>query len=163
MGVCGVGKSALASHLSSVLGTEMVEADDFHSSENRAKMAAGIPLTDHERKPWLIDVAAAAKQVKVQKDSAIIACSSLKRSYRDILRTELGGCTFLHLTGSRDQIAERLGDRVGHFVDETLLDSQIAILEPLEADEDGVTVDVTHPIERVAERALQELRLLGAA
>ncbi|WP_209010839.1 gluconokinase [Labrenzia sp. PHM005] len=163
MGVCGVGKSALADHLSLALGAEMVEADDYHDAGSREKMAAGIPLTDEERKPWLVNVAKAAKQISDRGDSAIIACSSLKRSYRDILRTELGGCTFIHLTGERDQIAERLAGRTGHFVGEALLDSQIATLEPLETDEDGVTVDVSYPIARVADRALQELQLSKAA
>ncbi|MHA7773720.1 gluconokinase [Roseibium sp. M-1] len=158
MGVCGAGKSLLAKRLSERLGVAMVEADDFHSPDNKRKMAAGEPLTDADRMPWLDAVTLAAKLQVYCAGGAVIACSSLKRTYRDRLRASLPGCRFLHLAGPRALIAERLGNRQGHFVGETLLDSQLAILEPLEADEAGFTLQISRPADDLVDLALEELR-----
>lgn len=158
MGVCGVGKSAVAARLSAALGAKMIEADEFHSAQSREKMALGIPLSDPEREPWLLAVAEAARRDLDAGDSAIIACSSLKRRYRDLLRKQLGPCLFVHLTGTRDQVANRLTGRKGHFVGEALLDSQLATLEPLMADEAGFCVDISGSIAEVVEAILQNLR-----
>jgi len=159
MGVCGAGKSLLASRLSQRLSIGMVEADDFHSPENKRKMSAGEALTDTDRMPWLDAVALAAKLKIYCEGGAVIACSSLKRSYRDRLRATLPSCLFIHLTGPRALIAERLTGRQGHFVGETLLDSQLATLEPLEAGEAGLTLQISRPIDRLVDSALEKLRL----
>jgi gluconokinase len=158
MGVCGAGKSLLAARLSERLGVAMVEADDFHSPENKRKITAGEPLTDADRMPWLDAVSLAARLQIYCTGGAVIACSSLKRAYRDRLRATLPGCLFLHLTGTRALIAERLVNRQGHFVGEKLLDSQLAILEPLEADEAGFTLEISRPADELVGLALEELR-----
>ncbi|MES0879718.1 gluconokinase [Roseibium sp. SCP14] len=158
MGVCGAGKSALAERLSKSLDVGMVEADDFHSPENKRKMSAGDALTDADRLPWLDAVSLAARLQIYCKGGAIVACSSLKRTYRERLRASLTSCRFIHLTGSRSLIKERLANRKGHFVGETLLDSQLAILEPLNDDEDGFTLEISSPVDQLADRALKELR-----
>jgi gluconokinase len=158
MGVCGAGKSRLARHLSERLGVGMVEADDFHSPENKRKMAAGEALNDADRMPWLDAVAMAARLQLYCTGGAVVACSSLKRIYRDRLRASLPACRFIHLSGPRALIAERLANRQGHFVGETLLDSQLATLEPLEAGEPGFTLEISSPVDELVDRALEELR-----
>ena len=158
MGVCGVGKSVIAERLSAALDFGLVEADDFHSPENKRKMAAGEALSDADRLPWLDAVALAARLQVYCTSGAVIACSSLKRSYRERLRTSLPSCRFLHLNGPRALIRERLGNRQGHFVGETLLDSQLATLEPLNTDEDGFTLEISLPVDRIVDSALKELR-----
>jgi len=158
MGVCGAGKSRLARRLSECLGVGMVEADDFHSPENKRKMAAGEALTDADRMPWLDAVAMAARLQLYCTGGAVVACSSLKRAYRDRLRASLPACRFVHLTGPRQLIAERLANRQGHFVGETLLDSQLATLEPLEAGEAGFTLEISRPVDALVDTALEKLR-----
>jgi len=158
MGVCGAGKSLLADRLSQKLGLGMVEADDFHSLENKRKMAGGEALTDADRMPWLDAVALAAKLQIHCEGGAVVACSSLKRAYRDRLRAALPNCVFVHLTGSRALIAERLAGREGHFVGEALLDSQLATLEPLEADESGFSLDISRSADQLVDGALEKLR-----
>jgi len=158
MGVCGAGKSRLAKSLSECLGVGMVEADDFHSPDNKRKMADGRALTDADRMPWLDAVALAARLQLYCTGGAVVACSSLKRAYRDRLRASLPGCRFVHLAGPRALIAERLSSRQGHFVGETLLDSQLETLEPLEAGETGFTLQISRPVDQLVDRALEELR-----
>ncbi|MEM9632275.1 MAG: gluconokinase [Pseudomonadota bacterium] len=158
MGVCGAGKSALAERLAKRLDVGMVEADDFHSPENKRKMSAGEALNDADRLPWLDAVGLAAQLQIYCTGGAIIACSSLKRTYRERLRASLKSCRFIHLTGSQSLIKERLADRKGHFVGETLLESQLATLEPLNDDEDGFTLEISSPVDQLADRALKELR-----
>ncbi|AMN54274.1 hypothetical protein ACP90_19725 [Labrenzia sp. CP4] len=158
MGVCGAGKSLLANRLADSLGVGMVEADDFHSPENKRKMAAGKALTDADRMPWLDAVSLAAKLQIYCAGGAVIACSSLKRAYRDRLRAALPTCIFVHLAGERGLIAERLGGRQGHFVGETLLDSQLATLEPLQVGEAGFSLDISRPVDELVDKAMKELR-----
>lgn len=158
MGVCGAGKSRLARRLSECLGVGMVEADDFHSPDNKRKMAAGEALTDADRMPWLDAVAMAARLQLYCTGGAVVACSSLKRTYRERLRASLPACRFIHLSGPRALIAERLANRQGHFVGETLLDSQLATLEPLEAGEAGFTLEISRPVDALVDAALEELR-----
>ncbi|MCK7615391.1 gluconokinase [Roseibium sediminicola] len=158
MGVCGAGKSRLARRLSECLGVGMVEADDFHSPANKRKMSAGEALTDADRMPWLDAVAMAARLQLYCTGGAVVACSSLKRAYRERLRASLPACRFIHLSGPRALIAERLANRQGHFVGETLLDSQLATLEPLEAGETGFTLEISRPVDTLVDIALEELR-----
>jgi carbohydrate kinase (thermoresistant glucokinase family) len=139
MGVCGTGKSSLAARLAAASGGRMVEADDHHSPANLALMASGRPLGDADRWPWLDAIAAAAGADEA--GLVAIACSALKRRYRDRLRERLGALALIHLTGDPVLIRARLEARPGHFMPPSLLDSQLAELEPPAPDECCLTVD----------------------
>ena len=154
MGVSGCGKSSVALALADRLGRPFIEGDAHHSAQNIAAMRAGIPLTDADRLPWL---ATLAQLLKNASGPAVLTCSALRRSYRDKLR-QGGPIVFVHLAGSPDVIADRIGLRKGHFMPETLLDSQFAALEPPAADEDHVTVDIAQSRASVIAAAIKELR-----
>jgi gluconokinase len=139
MGVCGTGKSSAAGRLVAVTGAVLIEADAYHPAANIAQMAAGSPLTDAQRWPWLDAVAAA---VAAQSGTVVIACSALKRRYRDRLRASLGPLVLVHLTGEPALIRARLEARRGHFMSPDLLESQLAELEPPGADEHSLRLDV---------------------
>jgi gluconokinase len=156
MGVSGCGKSTVAQNLAKRLGWPMAEGDDFHSAANKAKMASGTPLTDDDRKPWLESV---RDWIDSTPSHAIVTCSSLKRSYRDILRTARGRVRFLHLDGSPTVLAERMAARKGHFMPAGLLISQLETLERLQPDEDGAVVDIDASEEEIVDLALERLRL----
>lgn len=151
MGPCGVGKSAVASMVGRCVGGTFIEADDHHTAEARARMARGSALGDDVRIPWLDRVAAAAHQAD---RPTMVACSALKRAYRDRLRRVLGSALFVQLTAPRAVIAKRLSARQGHFAGVDLLDSQLAALEPLGHDEAGITLDVRAPLASVGETVL---------
>lgn len=140
MGVSGSGKSTIGALLATRLGVQFTDADDLHPAANVAKMAAGIPLTDEDRWPWLARVGDALHAAS--GTGLVIACSALKRSYRSAILAEAPAARFVYLHGSRDLLAERIGHRTGHFMPATLLDSQLATLEPLAADEPGFTADI---------------------
>jgi gluconokinase len=137
MGVSGTGKSTVGQLVASRLGRPLIEGDDLHPPENKAKMAAGIPLTDDDRGPWLRAVRDA---MDAAGEPTVVACSALRRSYRDILRTAEGRVRFAHLVDDPDDLARRMAQRTEHFMPVTLLASQLATLEPLGDDEDGFTV-----------------------
>lgn len=139
MGVSGAGKSRVGALLAERLGGAFVEGDDLHPPGNRAKMAAGHPLADEDRWPWLDRVAAALEAAPAP---AVAACSALRRAYRDRLRAGAPGLVVLHLAGDPALVAERLRARKGHFMPPALLQSQLATLEPLGPDEAAVEVDV---------------------
>ena len=165
MGVSGSGKSTIAAALAVRLGAVFVDADDLHSDEARAKMAAGTPLTDDDRAPWLERVAAhidahaidaastAAASSRSGNPRVVMACSALRRAYRDALRE--GAETplfFVHLHGDPELLAARLRARVDHFMPPRLLESQLDTLEHLAPDEPGVVVDIAEdPDDIVAE------------
>ena len=153
MGVSGTGKTELAHRLHHRTGFSFAEGDDLHPASNVQKMSAGNPLTDEDRAPWLADIAAWATEQAAQGKNTIITCSALKKQYRNALRTAPGRVIFLHLTGSKELIADRMTHRRGHFMPTTLLDSQLATLEPLEADELGFTLDITPPLDDIAYNA----------
>ena len=155
MGVSGCGKSTVGPLLAARLGVPFVDADDLHPPTNVAKMAAGIPLTDEDRWPWLRLVGA---ELASASDGLVVACSALRYAYRDVLRSFVPDVYFVHLAGSREELASRLGHRVDHFMPLMLLDSQLATLEPLRADERGVTLDITHPADELARTAMEALR-----
>ena len=140
MGVTGSGKSTVAGVLAGRLGWDLGEGDDLHPPENVAKMAAGHPLTDDDRWPWLARVREWIDAHITAGQPAVISCSALKRSYRDVLRGP--HVLFVHLSGPRDVLAARLATRHGHFMPAQLLDSQFADLEPPGEDEQALTVDV---------------------
>jgi gluconokinase len=156
MGVAGSGKTTVAELLAARFGVPHAEADDFHPQANIAKMSAGHPLTDEDRWPWLRAIAQWIKQ-HAAADGGVVTCSALKRSYRDLLRDGSADVWFVHLTGTLELLAERLGARKGHFMPATLLDSQLADLEPLGPDEPGVTLDVRHSPEELVEAAAPSL------
>lgn len=158
MGVAGSGKTTVARLLADRVGVEYAEADRFHSEANIATMSAGTPLTDEDRAPWL---AAIRDWLSAEADagrSAVVSCSALKRSYRDVLRAARGRVWFLHLHGSPELLAARMTGRSGHFMPPSLLPSQLATLEPLGHDEDGLTVDVAVPPEEIVDRVVATLR-----
>ncbi len=160
MGVSGSGKSTVAGLLAGQLGWDLAEGDDLHPEANVAKMAAGHPLTDQDRWPWLDKVAGWITDHTAAGRPGIITCSALKRSYRDRLRGD--HVVFIHLRGSRDQIGKRLTARLDHYMPASLLDSQIATLEPPGPDENTLVVDVGHaPAEEAAE-IVGSLHLLPA-
>lgn len=157
MGVSGTGKTSIAHALRDQLGWSFIEGDDLHPNENIQKMSAGIPLTDEDRAPWLARISTWIKDAHARGERTVVTCSALKRAYRDVLRESAPGVLFVHLTGPRETIADRMKYRQGHFMSTSLLDSQFATLEPLEADEAGVLVDISGTPEEVATAALAAL------
>lgn len=157
MGVSGSGKSTVAGLLAGRLGWDLGEGDDLHPPQNVAKMGAGQPLTDQDRWPWLDLVAVWIRGHAEVHRPAVITCSALKRSYRDRLRCP--NVIFVHLAGSRDQIGRRMAARTDHFMPANLLDSQITILEPLEADENALIVDVGGNAAQIAATIIDRLGL----
>ena len=156
MGVSGSGKSTVAALVAERLGWDLAEGDDLHPDENVAKMAAGQPLDDDDRAPWLDTVSSWIVEHAMQGVPGVITCSALKRKYRDVLREH--NVVFVYLQGSGDLIGGRMAERSGHFMPTTLLDSQVATLEPPQADERHIVVDATRTPE---EEADDVLRLLG--
>lgn len=162
MGVAGSGKSTVARELRDQLGWELAEGDDFHPPDNIAKMSAGVPLTDEDRWPWLDLIAEWTAEQEAEGRSTIVTCSALRRVYRDRLRNHAGRALFVHLVGSPELLEHRLASRSGHFMPPTLLPSQLATLEPLEPDEEGITLDIYHPTEDIARLAINQLHLISA-
>lgn len=151
MGVSGCGKSSVGAMLAHSLGVRFIEGDDYHSPANVAKMAAGIPLTDEDRVLWLEALQAEIRQSVQAGVGIVLSCSSLKKRYRDVLRAGADGLRFAHLKGSRELIAQRMAARTGHYMPLSLLDDQLAVLEPLQAGEAGLTLDIRNePQELVA-------------
>jgi gluconokinase len=140
MGVSGSGKSTVASGLVDRLGWDFAEGDDFHPPENVAKMRAGTPLDDDDRWPWLRALAEWIGEHERAGQSAVVTCSALKRSYRDLLRDGHPSVWFAHVDTDPDVLRDRVESRTGHYMPPSLLDSQLATLEPLQADEPGATV-----------------------
>lgn len=160
MGVSGSGKSTVGRLLAADLDWPFAEGDDFHPPANVAAMRSGQPLTDAQRAPWL---AAIAAWTGAQHDGAVVACSALRRSYRDVLRGGGPDVRFAVLDVGRTLLATRVEHRPGHFMPASLLASQLATLEPLQADEVGVTVAAGDPPEQVAADIRVRLGLGGAA
>lgn len=159
MGVSGCGKTTVAHGISAATGLLFAEADDFHSRANVEKMRAGIPLDDEDRWPWLRDLAAWMAERAAEGRSTVIACSALRRVYRDLLAEGPPSLDFVHLDGPADVIRARLASREGHYMPASLLDSQLATLEPLQADERGVVLDVSLPPDQLVSLAIARLHL----
>jgi carbohydrate kinase (thermoresistant glucokinase family) len=157
LGVSGSGKSTIGAVIAERLGVPFADADSLHSAANIAKMAAGIPLDDADREPWLQSVGGALARAAVAGTGLVMACSALKHAYRQTIRTEAPGVMFVHLHGTREVLAQRLKARSGHFMPLSLLDSQLATLEPLGADEQGIVVDIHPPCDSVAADAVSQL------
>jgi gluconokinase len=157
MGVSGSGKSTVGRELAGRLGWIFEDGDDLHPPANVAKMAAGHPLTDADRAPWLAECGDWLLAQRALDRPAILACSALKRSYRDELRRRVPDLRIVYLTGERDLLLERIGKRQGHFFPATLLDAQLADLEPPAADEQPIVLPVTMSVPEIVEKAVAAL------
>ncbi|WP_289018052.1 gluconokinase [uncultured Ornithinimicrobium sp.] len=157
MGVSGCGKSTIAQALHERLGWEFAEGDEYHPRANVEKMASGRPLMDEDRWPWLRTLADWTRERDERGESTVLSCSSLKRSYRDLLRNGGAGTYFVHMHGDKGILLERMESRE-HFMPPTLLESQLDTLELLEPDERGVLVDVALPVERAVRVVLAHLQ-----
>lgn len=140
MGVSGAGKSTVAAALAARLGGRFLDADDLHPSSNVEKMRAGIPLDDDDRMPWLRVVGETLAAASATGEIPVIACSALRRRYRDVIRAAAPDAFFVLLQGTPELLAERMGARPGHFMPASLLASQLATLEPPQPDEAHLTV-----------------------
>ena len=143
MGVAGCGKSTIAAALALALEVEFVEGDAFHPPTNVGKMAAGIPLTDQDRAPWLAALADRLRDARGARRGLVMTCSALKRAYRDALRGGDPDVQFVFLDGPKALIAERLASRTGHYMPSSLLDSQFAALEAPGPDERAWLSDIS--------------------
>lgn len=157
MGVSGCGKSEIGRRLAERVSAVNIEGDDFHSAENIEKMRAGVALNDADRHAWLLTLQGCLRTATELEEGAVLSCSALKRRYRDLLREADPGLIFIHLDGSRELIASRMQARSGHYMPPSLLDSQCRDLEPLQADEKGVRLDIALPPERLIEQILEQL------
>ncbi|MFJ6452931.1 gluconokinase, GntK/IdnK-type [Paenarthrobacter sp. NPDC091669] len=146
MGVAGCGKSTVGAALAERLGAGFLDGDSLHPQANIDKMAAGTPLNDDDRAPWLAEI---GRRFPASNSALVIACSALKRSYRDIIRSADPSVVFVHLHGTRELLNARMTARPGHFMPASLLDSQLDTLEPLEDDEAGIVVDIASPVEDI--------------
>ncbi|MET1087046.1 MAG: gluconokinase, GntK/IdnK-type [Arthrobacter sp.] len=159
MGVSGCGKSTIGDLVARELGVPFLDGDSLHPVENVAKMAAGTPLTDEDRWPWLATVG--TELANADDGGLVLACSALRRSYRDAIRAQAPDTIFLHLHGSKEVLRARTEGRSGHFMPPALLESQLATLEPLGADESGVVVDIASPVQQVVREALKGIAAVG--
>jgi gluconokinase/shikimate kinase len=159
MGVSGSGKSTVAAALASRLGWPFKEGDALHPQPNIEKMAAGHPLTDADRWPWLARVAEWIAGRLDAGENGLITCSALKRSYRDLINRRGQGLIFVFLAGSKETIAARLEARHDHFMRASLLDSQFAGLEEPDADEPAIRLDIGSPPAEIAEQIVEYLGL----
>ena len=151
MGVSGSGKSTVGAALAGRLRVPFEDADDLHPRANVEKMTRGEPLDDHDRRPWLERI---GEWLRAHEQGGVIACSALKRKYRDQLRHHCSTVEFLHLEGGRDLIERRQASRPGHFMPSSLLTSQFETLEPLAPDERGVVVEVAGDVDETVARYL---------
>jgi gluconokinase len=144
MGVTGSGKSTVGVALAERLGVPFGDADDFHPPANIAKMSAGVPLDDGDRLPWLRAIGVWLAEHR--DGGAVASCSALRRAYRDVLREAAPGVVFLHLHGEPETVRERVAARTGHFMPESLVQSQYDALEALGDGEAGVVLDFRLPV-----------------
>jgi carbohydrate kinase (thermoresistant glucokinase family) len=163
MGVSGCGKTTVAAILAGRLGWPFEEGDALHPQANIEKMAAGHPLTDADRWPWLAKVADWIQERLDAGENGLITCSALKRPYRDLINRRGSGLIFVFLAGSKETIAARLAARPGHFMRPSMLDSQFADLREPAADEPAIRVDIGPPAGEMAEKIMQDLGLAGRA
>jgi gluconokinase len=163
MGVSGSGKSTIAEKLAQRIGWTYEDGDTFHPASNVAKMKAGHPLTDADREPWLRAIAAEIDRACKAGEHAVIACSALKRSYRDILVHGRNDVRIVYLDGSKQLIAERLAKRKGHFMPQGLLDSQFSTLEPPTSDEHPLTVPIDATVDTIVDNIVRQSNIAPAA
>jgi gluconokinase len=157
MGVTGSGKTTIGELLAHRLGWQFLDADDFHSAANKAKMQAGIPLTDDDRWPWLDAIHAKLLEIENNKSNAVLACSALKKSYRQRLMEGIAA-KLVYLQESYYFIADRLRSRKGHFADEHILAGQFRDLEEPTADE-AIIIDIAKSPDAIVDEAIRQLKL----
>jgi len=154
MGVSGCGKSSVGAAFAAAINGIFIDGDDLHPEKNLTKMASGQPLTDEDRAPWLVRV---GKALHGKTSPVVVGCSALKRRYRDVIRAEAAQpVTFVHLAGTRDVLLARMVGRTGHFMPVSLLDSQLAALEPPTSDETAITVDIDQTLQAILARIMRE-------
>jgi gluconokinase len=158
MGVSGSGKTTIARGVAEREGWRLLEGDAFHPPSNVAKMHAGTPLTDEDRWPWLLAIAHEIDAMRARSEQGVVACSALKRSYRDILIGNRTDVVLVYLQGSQALIAERIAARKGHFMPPTLLDSQFATLEEPGPDEHPIVVSIGPSPEAIVDAIVDRLR-----
>lgn len=163
MGVSGSGKSSVGLQLATALQVPFIEGDTFHSYANVAKMSAGVPLTDADRADWLHALHGQIQEARQHDRGLVLSCSSLKRRYRDLLRGADPELRFAHLAGPRATIAARMAERADHYMPGSLLDSQLAALEPLQADEAGIVLDIGQPPAQLVQEIMKYRALSGVA
>lgn len=159
MGVAGSGKSSVMAALVARLGWPSLEGDTLHPPANVAKMASGEPLTDADRAPWLAAIAQWIDERERERRSSVVTCSALRRRYRDVLRAGRPSVWFVHLETPRAVLADRIEHREGHFMPVSMLESQLATLEPLGPEEPGTTHEALEPPDVIADLLVSELRL----
>jgi gluconokinase len=159
MGVAGSGKSSVLAALVERLGWPALEGDALHPPSNVAKMAAGIPLTDADRAPWLDAIGDWIDERQAERRSSLVTCSALRRAYRDVLRRGRPSVWFVHLDPPRAVLEPRIEHREGHFMPASMLASQLDTLERLEPDEPGTTLAGTDTPDGIAEQVIATLRL----
>jgi gluconokinase len=159
MGAAGSGKSTVMAALVERLGWPSLEGDTLHPPANVARMAAGVALTDADRGPWLAAISAWIGEREAARSSSLVTCSALRRRYRDVLRAGHPSVWFVHLDVPESVLAERMARRSGHFMPPSLLESQLAALEPLGPDEPGSTAPGTDHPDVIADRIVEDLRL----
>ena len=158
MGVAGSGKSTIAAGLAEKLGVDFIEGDALHPQANVNKMAGGQPLTDEDRWPWLEAIGERIDAERTAGMGVVVSCSALKQAYRECLRKKVNGrVQFILLDGPRDLISKRMMGRKGHFMPQSLLDSQLATLEKPGPDEDAVILDISHNVPTLLVEAVQSV------
>lgn len=159
MGVSGAGKSSVAERLAESLNCRFMEGDSLHPQSNVDKMAQGTPLTDEDRWPWLDVIGEKIAEALARSEDLVVTCSALKVVYRERLRSAAGGkLTFVFLKGSQELLSRRMGERKGHFMPTSLLQSQLATLESPEGEAGVVTVDIDATLDRIVADAVAELK-----
>lgn len=156
-GVSGSGKTTVAEVLAKRLGWNFVDGDAFHPAVNVEKMRSGTPLTDDDRWPWLKAIAAEIARRRATKDRVVIACSALKRAYRDILVDRHPDVLLVHMKGSRELIMSRLAPRQGHYFPASLLDSQFATLEEPDASENALNILIDKDVDAIVDEIVRVL------
>jgi carbohydrate kinase (thermoresistant glucokinase family) len=154
MGVCGSGKSTIGAALARQLNATFLEGDEFHPPANVARMAAGTALTDADRQGWLTTLGERLAEAERSGEAVVLACSALKRSYRDILRSHAGDLALVVLAGTPALLEQRMAARTGHYMPPSLLASQLATLEPPQADEHALTLDASREPQALVRDAL---------
>ena len=163
MGVSGSGKTTIAALLAGRLGWEFEDADDFHPPANVEKMHGGTPLTDEDRAPWLAAMAAWIDATRATGRHGVLACSALKRAYRQVLIGDRPDVRLVYLQGSRELIGVRQAARTGHFMPAALLDSQFATLEEPGPEERPIVASVEPRPQEVVQAVTAQLTPAGAA
>ena len=155
MGVCGCGKTTFGAALAQQLDADFIEGDQLHPTSNIDKMSRGEPLQDEDRMPWLKSIVERARELSADNKSVVIACSALKKSYRDLLRTAGSAVEFVHLAGPEQTVLDRVGSRSDHYMPASLVESQYAILEPATGENDVIELDLSLDVQQNLDRYLE--------